>query len=93
MMHAVKAGCKWATGKLFPWKGLPAKYAKSGVECHNYPENVPFPGEERQSRLKGGSKGISDLTLTECSILIAALTDSSKEGLHFKQALPDMKGM
>ncbi|KAG6374453.1 hypothetical protein JVT61DRAFT_4495 [Boletus reticuloceps] len=86
-----KVGCTWASGKLFPWKALPSKLAKSGVVCYNYPDNIPFPGEERQSRAKGGSKGISDLTLSECSSLIAALGDTSKDRLYFKM-VPEKKG-
>ncbi|KAF8420165.1 hypothetical protein L210DRAFT_3654954 [Boletus edulis BED1] len=87
-----KVGCQWATGKLFPWKGLPSRLAKSGVVCYNYPDSVPFPGQERQSHMKGGSKGISDLTLPECTTLLAALGDDSKEGLYFKSALSDSRG-
>ncbi|KAG6373007.1 hypothetical protein JVT61DRAFT_7058 [Boletus reticuloceps] len=79
-----KVGCQWASRKLFPWKGLPSKLASSGVVCHNFPDSVPFPGEDRH-RSKGGSKGISDLSLTECSILIAAFNKPSKEGLYFEQ--------
>ncbi|KAF8452785.1 hypothetical protein L210DRAFT_814470, partial [Boletus edulis BED1] len=91
--HTEKVGCQWATGKLFPWKGLPSRLAKSGVVCYNYPDSVPFPGQERQSRMKGGSKGISDLTLPECTTLLAALGDDSKEGLYFKSALSDSRGI
>ncbi|KIJ12446.1 hypothetical protein PAXINDRAFT_14770 [Paxillus involutus ATCC 200175] len=86
----VKVGCKWASGKLFPWKYLPAKLAKSGVRGINYPAEVSFPGEERNPRPKGGSKGISDLTLAECSMLVVALRDTSKGGLRFK-LMVDMK--
>ncbi|KIK12778.1 hypothetical protein PISMIDRAFT_69945, partial [Pisolithus microcarpus 441] len=57
--------------------------AKSSIVCYNFPDNVLFPGEERQPRPKSGSKGISDLALAECGTLIAALTDKSKHGLHF----------
>lgn len=85
-------GCKWAGSKLFPWKNLPGKLAKSGVVCHNYPDNVLFPGEERQSRSKGGSKGICDLTLSECSTLIATLSDTFKDRMYFKEALLKSKG-
>ncbi|KIK81910.1 hypothetical protein PAXRUDRAFT_40111, partial [Paxillus rubicundulus Ve08.2h10] len=70
--------CKWASGKLFPWKSLPAKPAKSGVRGINYPAEVSFPGEERNPHPKGGSKGISDLTLAECSMFVAVLRDTSK---------------
>ncbi|KIJ57799.1 hypothetical protein HYDPIDRAFT_103826, partial [Hydnomerulius pinastri MD-312] len=85
-----KVGCKWASGKLFPWKGLPAKLAKSGIVCYNYPGLASLPGEERQRKPKGGSKGISDLTLAECSILVNALSDTSGDGLHFKH-VPELK--
>ncbi|KAF8834521.1 hypothetical protein BDN67DRAFT_985261 [Paxillus ammoniavirescens] len=79
-----KVGCKWASGKLFPWKNLPLKLAKSEIVCYNYPHGASFPGEERQPRPKGGSKGISDLTLGECSILVTALSYTGMNGLHFK---------
>ncbi|KIJ57979.1 hypothetical protein HYDPIDRAFT_34619 [Hydnomerulius pinastri MD-312] len=41
-----KAGCKWASGKLLPWKGLPTKLVKSGVRGLNYPLHALIPGEE-----------------------------------------------
>ncbi|KIJ58583.1 hypothetical protein HYDPIDRAFT_34027 [Hydnomerulius pinastri MD-312] len=46
-----KVGCKWALGKLFPWKCLPSKLAKSGVRGVNYPPRVSIPGEERNPLL------------------------------------------
>ncbi|KAI5981523.1 hypothetical protein EDD15DRAFT_2379435 [Pisolithus albus] len=79
----IERGCNWASGRLFPWKNLPKNLARSSVVCYNFPDNVLFPGEERHPHPKSGSKGISDLTLAECGILIAALTDKSKNGLHF----------
>ncbi|KIK11681.1 hypothetical protein PISMIDRAFT_19328 [Pisolithus microcarpus 441] len=63
----IERGCNWASGRLFPWKNLPKNLARSSVVCYNFPDNVLFP----------------DLTLAECGILIAALTDKSKDGLHF----------
>lgn len=90
--HTVKVGCKWAASKLFPWKNLPRKLAKSGVVCYNYLDNVLFPGEEQQSHSKGGLKGISDLTLSKCSTLIAVLGDTSKDRLYFKEASSKLKG-
>ncbi|KAG6376926.1 hypothetical protein JVT61DRAFT_958 [Boletus reticuloceps] len=90
--HArVRSQCKWVSGKLFPWKNFPSKLSKSGFVCHGWPDNVLLLGEDRQPRPKGGSKGISDLTLTECSSLLAALYDTSKQGLHFKLVNADMK--
>ncbi|KAF8837074.1 hypothetical protein BDN67DRAFT_983504 [Paxillus ammoniavirescens] len=41
-------------------------------------------GEEQQPRPKSGLKGISDLTLGECSILVTALSDTGVNRLHFK---------
>ncbi|KAI5988554.1 hypothetical protein EDD15DRAFT_2172450, partial [Pisolithus albus] len=91
LFSLVGRGCNWASGRLFPWKNLPKNLAKSSIVCYNFPDNVLFPGEERQPRPKGGSKGISDLTLAECGTLIAALTDKSKHGLHFV-VKPDLHG-
>ncbi|KIJ57978.1 hypothetical protein HYDPIDRAFT_70802, partial [Hydnomerulius pinastri MD-312] len=36
-------------------------------------------------------KGISDLTLAECSVLVAAFSDTSKDRLRF-ELVPEMKG-
>ncbi|KAG6377897.1 hypothetical protein JVT61DRAFT_14685 [Boletus reticuloceps] len=55
----------------------------SGVICHNFPDSVPFPGEDRQ-RGKAGSKGVADLSLADCSVLLAAFTDSSNDRLYFE---------
>ena len=74
-----KVGCRWASHKLFPWKALPTKRAGSGVVCHNFPDSVPFPGEDCQ-RSKSSSKGISDLSLADCSILIVAFNNTSQNG-------------
>jgi hypothetical protein len=79
-----KVGCQWASGKLFPWKALPGKLASSGVVCHNFPDAVPFPGEDR-GRSKAGSKGISDLSLAECSLILGALNNPSKDGCFFER--------
>lgn len=81
---AAELGCDWAARRLFPWKNFPSKLARSGVVCHGWPDHVHLPGEDRESRLKGGSRGISDLTLVECASLFAALNDTSKDGLCFK---------
>lgn len=83
-----KLSCDWASQKLFPWNRLPGKLAGSGVVCHNFPDSVPFPGEDRpdRPRSKAGSKGIADLSLAECSTLMGAFTMKPKDGgLHFEQ--------
>jgi len=49
-----------------------------------------FPGEERRS--KASAKGISDLTLAECSKLVAALTDTGDDRLHLEH-VPNKKGI
>ncbi|KAI6015409.1 hypothetical protein BKA83DRAFT_4498673 [Pisolithus microcarpus] len=61
-----------------------------GIGCmHTTPHAENFflewchADEDEMLHLKSRSKGISDLTLVECGILIAALTDKSKDGLHF----------
>ncbi|KAG8219306.1 hypothetical protein J3R82DRAFT_171 [Butyriboletus roseoflavus] len=78
-------GCKWVSEhKLFPWKGLSGKLAFSRVVCHNFPDSVPFPEEERL-RLKSGSKGIANISLADCSVLIAILNNLSANRLHFKR--------
>ncbi|KIJ08864.1 hypothetical protein PAXINDRAFT_18030 [Paxillus involutus ATCC 200175] len=48
------------------------------------------PGEEQEPHPKGGSKGISNLTLAECSILVTAFNDTSKNRFHFKH-VPELK--
>ena len=48
----------------------------------NWPDAVLIPGQERTSRSK--SKGISDLTVSECELVIAALDDNAPYRLHFK---------
>lgn len=78
-----KMGCQWAARKLFPWKGMPSKLATSGIVCHNFPDSVPFPGEDRP-KSKTGSKGISDLSLADCSVLITAFAHPM-HGLYFEQ--------
>ncbi|KAN0094974.1 hypothetical protein V8E55_003261, partial [Tylopilus felleus] len=87
----LKVGCQWAAGNLFLWKAMPAKLAKSSVMCYNFPDTVMLPGKERQSCTKAGSKCISDLTLAECSALITAFNDTSKNSLHF-ECVPKMRG-
>ncbi|KIK20358.1 hypothetical protein PISMIDRAFT_39028, partial [Pisolithus microcarpus 441] len=91
LFSLVERRCNWASGRLFPWKNLLKSLAKSSIICYNFPDKVLFPGEERQPCPKSGSKGISDLTLVECSTLIATLTDKSKHGLHFI-VKPDLHG-
>ena len=56
----------------------------------NWPVDVLFPGEERCG--KGSAKGISDLTLAECSKLVAAFTDTTGDRLHLEH-VPNKKGM
>ncbi|KIO00186.1 hypothetical protein M404DRAFT_29798 [Pisolithus tinctorius Marx 270] len=55
----------------------------------NWPADVIFPAEEHHRKANG--KGISDLTLTDCSKFIAALKDQNTNQLHF-QHLPKLKG-
>ena len=82
-------GLKFASQKLFPWKSLPGQLVSNMLVMYNWPADVIFPGEERRG--KGSSKGISDLTLAECSKLIGALTDTSSNRLSI-QYVPKMKG-
>ncbi|KIM60359.1 hypothetical protein SCLCIDRAFT_124454 [Scleroderma citrinum Foug A] len=49
-----------------------------------WPEGVMFPGEEHSSCTM--PKGISDLTCTECSKLLAALNDPGENQLHIRSA-------
>ncbi|KIN98609.1 hypothetical protein M404DRAFT_157349 [Pisolithus tinctorius Marx 270] len=72
-------GFKWASQKLFPWKSLPNQLAGSALVMYNWPADVIFPGEECRSKVSG--KGISDLTCTDCSKLVAALVDTSESKL------------
>ena len=59
--------------------------------CHNFPDSVPFPGEECQHS-KASSKGISDLSVIDCSVLIATFNDSLRDRLYFKHD-PKLIGM
>ena len=57
----------------------------------NWPVDVLFPGEEHRS--KGSAKGISDLTLAECSKLVTAFNmDASGDRLHLEH-VPNKRGM
>ncbi|KAG9309283.1 hypothetical protein JVU11DRAFT_10767 [Chiua virens] len=87
----LKLNCKWASRKLFPWKGLPTKLAKSSIVCHNFPDNVPFPGAP--SRNKVGLKGISDLTLAKCNTLLATLIKSSPTCKMYFTHEPQQEGI
>ena len=71
---------------------MPSKLAKSSVVCYNFPDSIMLPSKERQPRTKTGLKGISDLTLAECSALIAAFSNTLKNSLHFK-LVPKKRGM
>ena len=71
---------------------MPPKLAKSSVVCYNFPDTVMLPSKEQQPRTKAGLKGISDLSLTECSALIAAFSDTSKDGLRF-ELVPKKRGL
>ena len=81
---------KWASQKLFPWKCFLSHLATSSLVMKNWPVDVLFPGEERRS--KASAKGISDLTLAECSKLVAALTDTGDDRLHLEH-VPNKKGI
>lgn len=83
-------GQTWASGKLFPWKQLPQKLGQNSLMCMNWPDAVLFPGQERSSRSK--PKGISDLTILECTQIVAAIRDSGSHRLHFK-SVPNSKCM
>ncbi|KAI6031035.1 hypothetical protein EDC04DRAFT_2572064 [Pisolithus marmoratus] len=61
----------WASGKLFPWKQLLQKLGQNALVCVNWPDEVLFPGQECSSRSK--PKGILDLTILECTQIIAAI--------------------
>ena len=74
-------GQTWASGKLLPWKHLPQKLAQNALVCENWPE-VLFPGQECSSRSK--PKGISDLTIVECSQIVAATRDNGPHKLQFR---------
>ncbi|KAG1835704.1 hypothetical protein EV424DRAFT_1531557 [Suillus variegatus] len=60
-------------GVNFPWKTLPTLLEKHGFILHNYPENTLMPGERCNTLRK--SKGIHNLTLHECGVLVDALKD------------------
>ncbi|KAG9309303.1 hypothetical protein JVU11DRAFT_10790 [Chiua virens] len=74
---------KWVARKEFPWKALPCKLTRSAVVCYNFPDSVPFPGAPPHNKV--GLKGISDLTIAECNILLATLNKSStSHKMYFK---------
>ena len=83
-------GQTWASGKLFPWKQLPQKLGQNALVCINWPDAVLFPGQECSSCSK--PKGISDLTISECTQIVAAIRDTAPHRLHFKSA-PNSKCM
>jgi len=56
----------------------------------NWPADILFPGKERRG--KGSGKGILELTLPECSKLVAALMDTSDSKLCLEH-IPNLKGM
>jgi len=66
------------------------RLASSGLVLVNWPDGVMFPGEERRSCTM--PKGISDLTLAECSKLLAAMNDIGESRLHIR-SVPHLKGM
>jgi len=66
------------------------RLASSGLILLNWPDGVMFPGEECHSRTM--PKGISDLTLAECSKLLAAMNDTGESQLHLR-SVPHLKGM
>ncbi|KAI6152841.1 hypothetical protein EDD17DRAFT_1447450, partial [Pisolithus thermaeus] len=55
---------------------------QNALVCVNWPDAVLFPGQERLSCSK--PKGISDLTMLECTQIIAAIWDHGPYRLHFK---------
>ena len=74
-------GQLWASGKLFPWKQLPQRLGQNALVCVNWLV-VLFPGQECSSHSK--PKGISDLTIVECTQIVAAIRDNRLHKLHFK---------
>ena len=76
--------------KQFPWKTLLGNLASSSLVMENWPVDILFPGEEHYG--KGSAKGTSDLTLAECSKLVAAFTDTTGDRLHLEH-VPNKKGM
>ena len=80
----------WASNaKQFPWKTLLSNLANSSLVMKNWPVDVLFSGEEHRNR--GSAKGISDLTLVDCSKLVDALTGSSDNRLQLEY-VPNKKG-
>jgi len=61
---------------------MPQKLGQSGLVCMHWPDAVLFPGQECASCSK--PKGIFDLTVTECTQILAALCDTGPFRLHFK---------
>ncbi|KAI6098462.1 hypothetical protein F5141DRAFT_966190, partial [Pisolithus sp. B1] len=56
--------------------------SQNALVCVNWPDVVLFPGQECLSHSK--PKGISDLTMLECTQIIAAIQDHRPYSLHFK---------
>ncbi|KAI6040752.1 hypothetical protein EDC04DRAFT_2566646, partial [Pisolithus marmoratus] len=50
--------------------------------CVNWPNAVLFLGQEHSSHSK--PKGISDLTMLECTQIVTAIQDHGQHRLHFK---------
>lgn len=53
-------------GGSLKWKGLPQLFAKQGLVVLNWPEDVPFPCDDK------GKKGISSMKRQERLSLLAA---------------------
>jgi hypothetical protein len=88
-------GCTWLSGQLFPWKSLPSKLASSSVIVHGWPDGVLSLGDEQTMNSSGKAprpKGISDLTLTESTKIMAAFHDPGTHRLHFECRV-GLKGM
>ncbi|KAG2737093.1 hypothetical protein P692DRAFT_20762580, partial [Suillus brevipes Sb2] len=63
----------------FPWKTLPAELICLGMIIRGYPEDVLLPGDFHTT----SNKGITNLTLKETGILIAALKAGSMQVKRF----------
>ncbi|KIM57584.1 hypothetical protein SCLCIDRAFT_130146, partial [Scleroderma citrinum Foug A] len=74
-------GQSWASGKLFPWKQLLQKFGQNALVCVNWLA-VLFPGQECSSCSK--PKGISNLTIVECTQIVTVIRDSGPHRLHFQ---------
>jgi hypothetical protein len=64
--------------------------AMSGLVLINWPEGVMLPGKEQPSHIM--CKGISDLTLAECTKLLTTLSNTGDSRLCI-QSVPQLKGM